>query len=113
MAKNDLIDVRIISSSSTSRITGGSFSPMFHLPCMAQRQNDRECGSSIAALNFNLTLMLLDYFVADRESQPGDDAYPLGGKARIEDLRQILLRDSNAGIRDCDSYGVPLFTGLD
>ena len=64
---------------------------MFHLPRMAQRQSDRKCGSSIAAFNFNLTLMLLDYFVADRESQPGADAYTLGSKAGIEDLRQILL----------------------
>src|SRR6188474_3034047 len=104
MANNDLIDVRIISSSSTSRITGGSFSPIFHLPRMAQRQSDRKCGSLIAALNFNLTLMLLDYFVADRESQPGADAYTLGSEARIEDLRQILVRNSNAGIRDCNSH---------
>src|SRR2546422_9897078 len=113
MARKDLIEVMIISSSSTRRITGSSFSPMFHLfldGCALVRdgQINRECGFVSLAFNADPAVMLLNDFVANREPKPRAYSDALCRKSRIKDLRKVLQGDSHTVVGNGNSYRVRL-----
>src|SRR5438876_4616781 len=61
----------------------------------------------------NLSRVLLDDAVADRQAEPGAAAVRFGGEKRIKNAVDILAGNSRAGIRDFDFDAAILRGGAD
>ena len=69
------------------------------------RQKDRELRAlARLAVDEDEAAGLLDDAVDGREAEPGAGADLLGREERLEDARQILLGDADAGIGDLDQH---------
>ena len=72
------------------------------------RQTDLECGALAGeTVDKHEPAGLLDDAVDHREAEPGAGARLLGRKERVEDAREVVLGDADAGVGDLDDDIIP------
>jgi hypothetical protein len=83
-------------------LKGGPSDPDLQL-VIQEWQADRECRANLRrALHFDRTIVIFDDFLRDVESKAGAALALFRCKIRIENLRQLRLRNSVAGIFHAD-----------